>query len=332
MEFRTLDTTHSTSTTIDLLMLKQVFVDGRKTIVLWTIGGFAIALSYAIFASPLYSSSVLVQPITPPGEGSALSGAQSLGGLSTLIGLSGLRGSGDNIEANIAVLNSRGFFDSFIIQQNMLPVLFSDRWDRENNDWLPETKLSRWIRRTKEFVLSNHSNRDNNEIDSGQPSLWDAYELISEIKTVDRDAATGLLRISIEWKDPRIAALWVNKIVSAANAFIRQRDLAEAEKAIKYLRGQIQLTQETALVDGLAVLAEQQMQKRMLAEIRDDYAFRVLDAGVAAEESHRPKRVLAILLGLIAGCFMGGLVVTFKNFGEFSTSRKISPVEPESAG
>ena len=42
---------------------------------------------------------------------------------------------GSSAAESIALLKSRFFIQEFIEQENLLPVLFANRWDAERNEW-----------------------------------------------------------------------------------------------------------------------------------------------------------------------------------------------------
>ena len=54
----------------------------------------------------------------------------------------------------------------------------------------------------------------------------------------------------------------------------------------------------------LYTLVEQEFQKKMLTNVRETYAFKVIDNAVVAEDKYSPKRALLCIFGFILGvCF-----------------------------
>jgi len=73
--------------------------------------------------------------------------------------------------------------------------------------------------------------------------------------------------------------------------------------------------ERTQLVDmqkAFYQLIEQQTKTAMLADVRDDYVFSVIDRAVVPQERSEPKRSLILMLGVVLGG-MFGVVVTLVN-------------------
>ena len=70
-----------------------------------------------------------------------------------------------------------------------------------------------------------------------EPTEWQVYKLFRKILSVNQNPDTGILRIAIDWPDPLLAAQWVNWLVDDINKYIKEKDVREAERSIKYLIG-----------------------------------------------------------------------------------------------
>ena len=67
-------------------------------------------------------------------------------------------------------------------------------------------------------------------------------------------------------------------------------------------------------VDTFYNLIEQQQQKLMLAKVRNDYVFKVLDAPIVPERKDSPKRALIVIFSSLLGGFLSILVVLVISF------------------
>ena len=260
----------------------------RKT---WLIASVALCLvagvAYAVLKKPVYrAETVLVfvdsQNQAPVGAG-LLSKLGGLGGLAALTGfaLDGV-GSGGKHEA-IATLKSRSFLDKFIGRHDLLPILFADDWNAEAGEW---------------------------EVDEPEdiPSISQAYlKFTEDVFRLQDDTLTGLLTVSIEWTDPELAAAWANLLVSDVNERLKDKAIQEAQKSLGYLNRELQKAQAVELEQSIYSLIEEQIKRIMLASVRDEYAFRVLDPAIAPEKDEfiRPNRILAVLVALTLGLLVG---------------------------
>ena len=240
---------------------------------------FAIAsIAYALTLTHWYRSEVLLAPADEQTMNTGIVG--QLGNLAGLAGLSA--GGGGSVEA-LAVLNSRDFTRAFIDEQNLIPTLFADKWDAENQRWLDE-----------------------------DPELWpdsgDGVQYFdNDLRRISEDRQTGLVTLAIEWTDPELAARWAALLVNRLNDYMRARALREAEANIEYLQAELEATSTFALQQAIGNLLEREHQKLMLARGNDEFAFRIIDSAQVPDTPSRPNRRLMVIVATI----FGGLIAVF---------------------
>jgi len=239
-----------------------------------------VALAFALFSEKIYEGRVLLVPVKQDTSSSRLAAmAGQLGGLVAQLGLGG--GVADNTQEALATLKSRQFLGSFIKDYDLLPVLFYDLWDPQKKRWTV----------------------DQDEV----PTLADAYKKLDEdIVAVSQDSQTGLVELTIDWRDRERVKEWANALVARVNRIMRERDISEAERGIKYLNEQLAQTDVVELRLAISGLIESNIQTIMFAKVRDDYAFRVIDPAVTPDEDRfiKPKRLLVLAIGIVFGGFL----------------------------
>jgi uncharacterized protein involved in exopolysaccharide biosynthesis len=254
----------------------------------------AIATLYAFLAPQWYLSEGLLIPASPKSTQGLAGALGGLGGLGGLAGAAGLNLLGETKTSEpIAVLRSRDLIREFIQQNDLMPILYAKKWDAAARRWKDARP-------------------------SKQPDLRDAVKYFQEnILTVQEDKKTGLVTISVEWKDANLAAAWANQLIERVNVQMRDRALAEAESNVEYLRKQLGTTSETSLQQAASRLLESELQKSMLARGNREFAFRVIDRPEPPKHRSEPKRGISVGLGFLAGGIFGVLVVVvrqaFKN-------------------
>jgi uncharacterized protein involved in exopolysaccharide biosynthesis len=243
----------------------------------------AIATAYAFLAPQWYRSEALLVPASPK---STQNLAGQLGSLGGLVGLAGISiGGNGNTSEPLAVLRSRDFIRDFLRGNELLPVLFSDKWDAAAGRW-------------KEPRIED------------QPDLRDGVKLfLDKILTVQDDKKTGLVSVAVEWTNADQAAAWANQLIDLINQRMRDRAQTEAETNIEYLQGQLGTTSVATLKQAISRLLETELQKVMLARGNKEFAFRVVDRPEVAKHRSSPKRGLAVALGFLTGGIIGVLVV-----------------------
>ncbi len=227
---------------------------------------FALAAVYvALTVREKFRAEVVVTEVHENGLSENGGLAGQLGGLANLAGLQ--IGAGGNPNAQ-GVLTSRHLIEEFIKKQDLVQQLTAKSGKRATL-WFA-------VKRFQETVLKIHE-----------------------------DELKGLTTVSMDWFDPATAAKWANGFVALANELMRVRAIEDASRNVAYLNKQIAETREVEIQRSLSNLIESETKTLMLANGRQDYAFRVVDPAVPPEVRHSPRRVLLVLSGAALGFFVG---------------------------
>lgn len=255
---------------IDLWQLWETVWSGRWLIIAIT-SLFAVGgVTYALVAQEWWRAEVVLAPADKKG---GMSGALSqLSGLASLAGVS-VGGGGGN--EPLAVLKSKDFARQFITDMNLVPVLLKDQ-------------------KTE---------------DGKAPDIRDALRIFETVRTVSDDKKTGLVTLSVRWKDADTAALWANELARRVNARLRAEALAEAERNVTYLQKEMAATSVVSLQQSMGRVLEGEMQKLMLARGNEEFAFKVIDKATPPKQREAPKRSLIAVVATLAGGFLGILAV-----------------------
>ena len=267
---------------IDLFGLLSVMFDNKLIISIFTILGFGLATALAFWMTPVYRGEVALLPADQDAESDSLSalGGQ-FGGLASLAGID-LTGDHAKQEA-MATLKSRSFTLDFIRDMNLMPILFEDKWDPNAEKWASSD-------------VSEH------------PSEWDAYKEFDEtVRFIEEEPGSGVIVLAIEWRDRELAATWANELANRVNKKLRDKAILEAQTSIDYLRKELEKTSVVELQHGIYRLIENHINKIMLANVRDEYAFEIIDVAMVPDEDDfsSPKRFLIMAMGLLLGGFFG---------------------------
>jgi len=202
--------------------------------------------------------------------------ASQFGDLAALSGVN--LGSGkDKTAEYIAALKSRALSVAFIKEEKIKPILFPRKWGTEKKKW-----------------------KDSDDV----PTDWDAFEVFDEeIRSVYVDRKTGLVTLSIEWKDPRLAAKWANGLVKQVNLRLQSEAIQEAEKSISYLEKQLPETSSVEVQQAIYRLIEAQTKKKMIANTKDEYAFTTIDPAVSPDRPTSLNKLTVTVIGALLGIF-----------------------------
>lgn len=228
-------------------------------------------------------------------ERTAVGIAGPLGSLANLAGIS--VGGGDTAEAT-AVLKSRDLARTYIEREKLLTVFFAKQWNAKQNKWKQADP-------------------------EDQPDIRDAVRYWDRsLRTVAEDRKTKLVSLTVEWKDPELAAKWANEFADLLNERMRQRALSDAQASIAYLREELAKANEVVLQQSISHLIESEMQKITMVRANPEFAFRVIDRAEVPKRKSSPQRVLIV----VAAAFLGGAAtVAFVLWG--ALQRRATPAQ-----
>ena len=243
----------------------------------------AVFTAAAHWITPVYRVTVVMVSVSSERSSLAGSVGQSLGqlggGLASLAGLNVGPGDPGTQEA-LGVLRSREFGEQFIKDENLMPQLFASNWDSATQSW---------------------------KAGKGVPTINKAFNYFNKgIRTVTQDNKTGLTTLQIDWRDRNAAAAWANQLLKRLNAVMRSRAIANADASIAFLEKELQTTSVVETREAINRLIETQVKQRMLANVTEEYAFRVVDPAIApdADDPAKPPKFLLEVAGPIVGLLL----------------------------
>ena len=275
--------------TIDLRAVVARLWDQRFWNILSMVCFTAIFILIALTSKPVYRATTIVIP-TSSERGNlsrTLTGALGqIGGLASLAGIN-LGNADTTTEEALAVLESRQFTERFIVDLNLMPVLFTDQWDAEKGRW-----------------------RADDEEDWPTLAKGAAY-FSSEVLQITRDRQRGLITVQIDWFDREAAARWANELVARLNAEMRARAIEKTEASLQFLEKEFETTGLVGTREAISRLIESQISERMLANVTHEFAFRVVDAALPPDKDDpiRPNKFLLFLAGPLVGFAFGVVAV-----------------------
>jgi uncharacterized protein involved in exopolysaccharide biosynthesis len=257
---------------VALIMARRWRVFG--TVFLFT----AASAVTAFLITPTYEGAVVLVPANTERIGESLSGGVGqLGSIASAVGLN-LNSRGSATDEALAILRSRQFTETFISERQLMPELFARKWDVQRKQWKGPVEA--------------------------QPTLAKGYKYFDkEILEVTQDKKTGLVTLRVIWKDRNEASEWANDLARRLNEEMRTRAVKREDLAAAYLDRELHSTTEVVAREAIGRLIESQLKQRMLANVTQEYAFRIVDRAMPADADDRvgPHRIRLIFGGAIAG-------------------------------
>jgi len=229
-----------------------------------------IALFRVIAMDNVYTSSGLLTPLPleqVQGAGDVGLGAPSVRSILTA-------GSTRDDFAVVAFLQSRRLMDEVVRRADLKKELFPGRWDAEEEEWL--------------------------EARGGEPTDAAARRALDARIDAGFDEFTRLLVLEVHWPNPRGAHDVAVACIDAADRLLRDAAVAEGERRVEELRGQLLAS---TIGDVSSYLAEEMtaaISSLSSIRARSNYAFRVIDPpSLPDRKSWPPRLTLLVLTGLV---------------------------------
>ena len=252
-----------------------------------------------------YKSTAILMPTSQSSSGSLSRLASQLGGIAPLIGVQ-MQGSENKSLIALELMKTWGFLESFIERNKLQVEVYGViGWDESKNELVIDKSLydveqASWV-----------------ELDSGEslePTSWDLFETLADKIQVSVDDSSGLVSISVEHYSPHVAKKMVELLVVSINRHMQALDKEEAIKSIKYLKAQIGKTNIAEMHSIFYELIEEQTKKLMLAEVSEEYVFKVLSQPKIAEKKSKPKRALMLIMHVALASVISIIFVIARNY------------------
>lgn len=288
---------------IDLRELAAAIWQGKWLIISIT---FVFAVGSVLFALSqpnIYKADALLAPTESSGGNGLSKMAAQFGGLASLAGVN--LGAGQSSQADLAmqVMKSRQFVEAFIKKHQLLvPLMAIKKWDLETNqlvlnDEVYDSQNDTWL-------------REPSGLRGAKPTAQEAYEVFTKNHLVMNSSKdSDLYTLSISHYSPYIAQQWVTWLIEDINQVMRERSIQETQRNLDYLTEQLD---KTAIADMQATfykLIEEQTKSLMLAQVQDEFVFKVVDPAVVPEIKDKPKRALICAGGTLVGGMLAVMLV-----------------------
>jgi hypothetical protein len=274
---------------LDFIGLWKVLIEYKLLIIVFTTLTTLGATYYASTLPAIYRAEVLM--ISADGSGGGISLSNRLGSITEMVGLSGGNKNTNSLSAeSLARLKTRSFLINHIKEKSLKPILFANQWNKSEKQWIGK-----------------------------EPSDRDSAELLKsmiEAGSHPRSKA-GLMSLIIRMKNPanpnQIAGI-ANDLVVSMNYHAKRRAIVEARNSISFLEKELQTTSIINAQTILYNLIEQQTSKIMMANVRDEFVFKVIDPAVVPRRAEAKRTSMIILIGMMLGIFFGTFLAIGINY------------------
>lgn len=293
-----------------------------KIILLGTLIGLIYSFQHALGIPNTFQSSILLESSSMELSKSPFREIDRIGGLANLMGIS--IGGTSNVEVINEIIKSRTFLSAFIVENNLMPQLYPESWDKEKGTWkkrMPQKSQSEIMDRINNFILFFKGTVK--VLPKEHPEPVDGIGQLQGAIETKFDKKSGLITISLKRPVPEQSADWLVLLVQSLNKHLQEKAINILVTRRAFYEKELEKTTISDLRALLYSLIQEQTRQIMFAEATENYALRVVDPPVIPKIAISPKRSLWVVFGTFAG--MGISVFGLLMFKGFMTLRLTKP-------
>ena len=157
-----------------------------------------------------------------------------------------------------------------------------------------------------------------------EPSkTWNGIRRLNAIYKVNPKLREGVIEISAEFKDPKISADIISYILTELTDYMSSEAKRTAETNREYLESLIDKNTDPLIRNKIYSLIAQQIETSMMADVKQNFAFRILDPPKVPDMHIKPKILknimLSFFLSLTVGIFAAFFVEYIENIKRHKT-------------
>jgi uncharacterized protein involved in exopolysaccharide biosynthesis len=308
---------------ISLLDYRRMIWKRRRMMGWIVVGAVFATVIVSLFMTNIYQAKAVIMPVTSKDNAAGSSGLAALAQQFGVLSGVSMPGSASAAEI-VSLLRSNILREKVIQQYNLMPVLFYKQWDAEQRSWKkggvrlnPAYYLS-LVSREIAPIPSQSSKKKDPDI----PDMWDALRLFDEIIGITQDVKQNTITISADFHDPDMAAKIVEYFLVTLTNYMSSEAKRVSTTNQKYLEEQLGSTNDPFIKQKTYNMIAQQIEAGMMAEVKENFAFKIIDPPLTPDKKIKPKRAQMVMLSLIVALFVGIFVALFWAYIEKTRARK----------
>ena len=309
---------------INLLDYWRVLRKRQKLIIRVVVAAVLVTVVISLLMTNIYQAKAVITPITSKESGTG-AGVGALSALALQFGaLPGIMLPGGSSAAEIVNLLKSNILREKVLERNqLLPVLFYKEWDAEKKDWKRGISLNPLVYVGKLVrAITGGEPQGVRKKDAGVPDVWDGLRELDEIVKVNQNVKENIITITVDYYDPEMAAKMVEYILTALTDHMSSEARRVATINRQYLEEQLGKTADPLIKQKIYNLIAQQLETSMMAEVKENFAFKVIDPPKVPDKKIKPKRIQLALLSLVASIFIGVFLAFFMEYLEKAKSKE----------
>ena len=260
---------------INLLDYLRVIWKNKIWIALIVVVVVAATVVVSLLMTPIYQSRAVISPATTKPN-------DLTGGVSAFALQFGIAAPASSNMSEIAnLLRSNILREKVLIKYNLFPILFSG-------------KPTKWK--------------------SEDEKMWTGIRFLETAVKVNPVQKDNIIQITADFKDPKVARDLVSYVLAELIEYMSSEAKRVAETNKKYLESQLDKTADPFIKTKVYSLIAQQIETSMMAEVKENFAFKIIDPPRVPDRKISPRRTQMALIAFTVSLFLGIFVAFGKEY------------------
>ena len=203
--------------------------------------------------------------------------------------------------------------EKMINKYNLLPVLFADKWDKGRQAWKQgegaggfSLNPMSWIGAVAGGISGAfHEKPAGIKKQPGIPDVWDGLRELQQIVNVNQNIKENTITITTDFRDPELAVTLTNDLLLTLVDHITDEAKRVAKINKEYLEDQLVKNSDPFIKQKIYALIASQIETVMMAEIKENFAFKIIDPPRVPDKKIKPKRAQMVMLSFVVVLFLG---------------------------
>lgn len=134
--------------------------------------------------------------------------------------------------------------------------------------------------------------------------IWEGIRHLDDSLSVSLDRKYGSIQLRMQDRDPEVAAGVLSYALTELTEHMSNESRRVAETNRRYLEGLIGQTSDPLIKAKVYSLIAEQIETAMMAEVKENFAFKVIDPPKAPVRNVKPRKAMNIAFSFVLSSFM----------------------------
>ena len=140
---------------------------------------------------------------------------------------------------------------------------------------------------------------------SEDQKIWKGVRYLQNTLKINPNQKDNSIQVSMQFRDPKTAADIVTYTLLELTDHMSNEARRVADTNKKYLESQIDKTADPFIKTKIYSLIAQQIETAMMAEVKENFAFKILDPPRTPDIKIKPKRTQMTIIAFVVALFLG---------------------------